>query len=104
MKKLVIALAPLALVASMAFAQKTTTTATTTPTKAAAVPTVCAVAALNVNTASAADLAKIPGINASLADAIVKARPFTDEKDLVKKVKGIGKKNIIQFRSCFLYK
>ena len=80
-----------------------TTTPATTPTTPA--PMVgCKVSAVNVNTALKADLIKIPGINAKLADAIIAVRPFKDEADLIKKVKGIGTKNIVKFRPCFLYK
>ena len=96
----------LAVAGSMFFAsaQKTgTTTPPATPTVPAATVG-CKVAAVNVNTALKADLVKIPGIGAKVADAIIAARPFKDEADLVKKVKGIGKKNIVTFRPCFLYK
>ena len=43
---------------------------------------------LNINTASAADLAKLPGIGPAKAKAIVAARPFAKPED-IKKVKGI---------------
>jgi competence protein ComEA len=81
------------------FAQTTTPPAATPPAA-----TTCSVAAVNVSTAKSADLQKIPGIGAKLADTIVKAQPFKDEADLVKRVKGIGAKNIVKFRPCFLYK
>ena len=86
-----------------ALAQTTTPTTPSTPTIPAPTAT-CKVSAVNVNTALKADLIKIPGINAKLADAIIATRPFKDEADLVKKVKGIGTKNIVKFRPCFLYK
>lgn len=54
-------------------------------------------APLNVNTASLGDLEKIPGMNAKLAQAVVAARPFKNQADLVKKVKGIGTKNVKKF-------
>ncbi len=59
---------------------------------------------VNVNTASKIELMKVPGLGATLADAIIKSRPYKDEADLVKRVKGIGKKNIVKFRPYFLYK
>ena len=80
-----------------------TTTPTTTPVMTPATSS-CKVSAINVNTGLKADLLKIPGIGAKMADAIIAARPFKDEAELVKKVKGIGKKNIVTFRPCFLYK
>lgn len=87
------------------FAQTTTTTSAAQPAPTAQTSTPsCAVASLNVSTATLADLQKIPGINAKLAAAIVKAQPFKDEKDLIKRVKGIGNKNIVKMRPCFLYK
>ncbi len=87
------------------FAQTSTTPAAppAAPAAQAAVLS-CAVTPLNVSTAALRDLQKIPGINAKLAAAIVKAQPFKDEKDLIKRVKGIGNKNIIKMRPCFLYK
>ena len=51
-------------------------------------------ARVNINTASAAELAKLPGIGASKAEAIVAFRskePFSKPDDL-RKVKGIGDK------------
>jgi competence protein ComEA len=59
---------------------------------------------VNVNTASQPELMRVPGLGATLADAIIKSRPYKDEADLVKRVKGIGKKNIVKFRPYFLYK
>ena len=43
---------------------------------------------ININTASAGDLAKLPGIGPAKAKAIVAARPFAKPED-IKKVKGI---------------
>ena len=82
---------------------QTATPSTPAPSIPAATAT-CKVAAVNVNTALKVDLQKLPGIGAKMADAIIAARPFKDEADLVKRVKGIGKKNIVTFRPCFLYK
>jgi competence protein ComEA len=45
-------------------------------------------ALVNLNTASAADLAKLPGIGPTRAQAIIAARPYNSVSDL-KKVKGI---------------
>jgi len=54
------------------------------------------VGAMNVNTATEAQIAAIPGIGPKLAAAIVKARPFKNSADLIKKVKGIGPKNYLK--------
>lgn len=45
---------------------------------------------VHINTATAAELTTIPGVNTKLAAEIVRARPFKNSADLVKKVKGIG--------------
>ncbi|MBF6593509.1 MAG: helix-hairpin-helix domain-containing protein [Thermaceae bacterium] len=95
---LVLALASLAIAGASVLAQKTTTPSSTMTA------TACKVTPVNVNTATTADLDKIPGIGMKTAEAIIKARPFKDEADLVAKVKGIGEKNIVKFRACFLYK
>jgi competence protein ComEA len=83
-------------------AQKTTPPAATPPATMAAAT--CTVTAVNVNTGTLAELEKVPGLGAKLAAAIIAARPFKDEAELVKKVKGIGTKNVVKFRPCFLYK
>ena len=80
-----------------------TPVAPATPPASPVAPATCKVTSVNVNTAPQSELIKIPGINAKLADAIIAARPFKNETDLVKRVKGIGKKNIVQFRPCFTY-
>ena len=51
---------------------------------------------LAVNTATEAQLAAIPGVGPRLAAAIVKARPFKNSADLIKRVKGIGPKNYVK--------
>jgi competence protein ComEA len=50
---------------------------------------------MNVNTATEAQLASIPGVGPALAAAIVAARPFKNSADLIKRVKGIGPKNYV---------
>jgi len=40
---------------------------------------------LNINTASDADLEKLPGVTPAVASAIVARRPYTTTKELVKK-------------------
>jgi len=40
---------------------------------------------LNINTASDADLEKLPGVTPAIASAIVARRPYTTTKELVKK-------------------
>lgn len=75
-----------------------TTNAATTPAAApagtapAAMPTAAKV--VRVNSASAADLMTIPGISAKIAADVIKNRPYKDVNELVKKVKGIGPKNV----------
>lgn len=103
LKSLKSTLVALTLASGLFVAAAQTTTPAPTPTVPAATAT-CKVAAVNVNTALKADLQKIPGVGAKMADAIIAARPFKDETDLVKRVKGIGKKNIVTLRPCFLYK
>lgn len=82
---------------------QTTTPPTATPPATTTAAT-CKIAAVNVNTVTLAELEKVPGLGAKLSAAIIAARPFKDEAELVKKVKGIGSKNIVKFRPCFLYK
>jgi DNA uptake protein ComE-like DNA-binding protein len=45
----------------------------------------------------------IPGITDKIAGEIVRKHPFKNEADLVKRVKGIGKHNIVSLRPCFSY-
>jgi competence protein ComEA len=56
---------------------------------------------VDVNTASAADLQKVPGIGQSLAQRIVEFRekngPFAQVDDLVK-IRGIGEKSIVTLK------
>ncbi|MER3483426.1 MAG: DNA-binding protein [Meiothermus sp.] len=90
--------------ASLVFAQNNTqTTPSKTPTTTTTTSATCKVAAVNVNTATKEQLMTIPGINDKLATQITSKRPFKNEADLVKRVKGIGKHNIVGFRPCFLY-
>ncbi len=67
------------------------TTAPNTPAR-----TTMPMSAMNVNTATEAQIAAIPGIGPKLAAAIVKARPFKNSAELIKKVKGIGPKNYLK--------
>jgi competence protein ComEA len=99
---LVLAMASLAIAGASVFGQSNSTK--TSSSSSSSAPTTCAVKPVNVNTATAAELDKIPGIGMKTAEAIVKDRPYKDEADLVAKVKGIGQKNIAKFRACFLYK
>jgi competence protein ComEA len=52
---------------------------------------------ININTASSADLQKVPGIGKATADKIVKGRPFTNVDDLVTK-KIMKKKDLDKVR------
>jgi competence protein ComEA len=60
-----------------------------------------AIAAVNINTAGQKELADLPGIGATKAEAIVKYReehgPFASVDDLAK-VKGIGQKSLENLR------
>ena len=62
----------------------------------------CAVAAININLASATELDKLPGIGPVKAKAIVEDRkkngPFTSVEDL-KRVKGIGDATLEKLKS-----
>lgn len=46
---------------------------------------------VNINTATASELALLPGVGKAKADAIIANRPFKSPQDIVK-VKGIGPK------------
>jgi competence ComEA-like helix-hairpin-helix protein len=56
------------------------------------VPSVEKPAAININTASQAELEALPYVGPKLAQAIIKARPFSSLADLDARVKGIGPK------------
>ncbi|TSA87152.1 helix-hairpin-helix domain-containing protein [Deinococcus detaillensis] len=97
--------AALLLAPASAFAQTTTTpaakSATTMPattmpaaTTKTAMPGTMKGMMVNVNTATSADLVKIPGVSAKIAAEIIKNRPYKNVAELVKKVKGIGPKNV----------
>jgi competence protein ComEA len=89
---LILSAAPvLAQTAKPATTMPATTMPVTMPAKTGA--TMPVMAKLAVNTATEAQLAAIPGVGAKIAAAIVKARPFKNSTDLIKRVKGIGPKN-----------
>lgn len=90
--------------ASLVFAQTNTQTQTSPKTITTSTPATCKVAAVNVNAATKEQLMTIPGITDKIAGEIVSKHPFKNEADLVKRVKGIGKHNIVGFRPCFLYR
>ncbi len=76
----------------------TGTTTATTATQPAAAPTTATTPApgkiVHVNSAGAAELTTIPGINAKVAADVIKNRPYKNADELVKKVRGIGPKNV----------
>lgn len=77
-------------------APATTKPAATMPasTKAVDSATLPAGTILHINSSSAQDLMKLPGVNAKIAAEIIKNRPYKNAKELVKKVKGIGTHNV----------
>lgn len=58
---------------------------------------------VNVNTGSAADLMKLPGLSQKVIDDLVKNRPYKNQAELVKKVKGIGPKNVLKLAQYLTY-
>ena len=103
MKKPVLAVlaATLLLMPVSALAKKAVMPAAT-PATTASMPT-ATLAKVNVNTATAADLMKIPGVNAKIAAEIIKNRPYKNSAELVKKVKGIGPKNVMKMTPMLLF-
>ncbi|MBB5295762.1 helix-hairpin-helix domain-containing protein (plasmid) [Deinococcus metallilatus] len=120
-KRLCLALTA-ALVLTPAFAQGTSSpTKSTAPTTSAAAKSTgtssamnmkghmgsaATMRAVNVNTATLAQLERIPGMTPKLAQAVIAARasgPFKNEQDFVKRVKGIGAKNVKQFEKYLIF-
>ncbi|WP_425146978.1 ComEA family DNA-binding protein [Deinococcus sp.] len=58
---------------------------------------------VSVNTGSAADLMKVPGISDKIAADLMKNRPYKNQAELVKKVKGIGPKNVLKMATYLSY-
>ena len=96
MLRLIASLALVALFAAQPAAQTAQKTAATrTEAKPASAP-------INLNTATAAELEKLPGIGQKVAARIVEYRekhgPFKKVEELMN-VQGIGEKSFLQFRS-----
>ena len=70
--------------------------AQTMPAKTMPAKTMTPMSRIAVNTATEAQLSAIPGVGKTMAAAIVKARPFKNSADLIKRVKGIGPKNYVK--------
>lgn len=49
---------------------------------------------IHINSATLPDLLALPEVTPKIADNIVKNRPYKNAAELVKKVKGIGNKNV----------
>lgn len=94
---LAVLIAALMAVPAVAFTQTTATKSMATPAATTTTKTSSAMIGtmINVNTASAAELMKIPGVSTTVAAEIIKNRPFRNAAELVEKVKGIGKKMIM---------
>lgn len=80
--------------AQSATTQNATTTTQTSAAKASTQATLPAGTVIHINSAPAADLVKLPGVNDKIAAEIIKNRPYKNGKELVKKVKGIGTHNV----------
>ncbi len=93
MKKTVLILT-LALASTSAFAKHTATTPATTPSHTTTLNKPTTGAIIHINSASVDELTKLPGVSKVIAADIVKNRPYKDDKELVAKVKGIGKNNV----------
>ncbi|ULH16627.1 helix-hairpin-helix domain-containing protein [Deinococcus sp. KNUC1210] len=92
--------------AGTALAASGTTTAMSSTTMKMPKPTVTLPPAgfkVNVNTGTAADLLKVPGLSQKVVDDLIKNRPYKDQAELVKKVKGIGPKNVLKMAPYFSY-
>jgi len=91
-------LASLVLVAAFAAQPAAQAAQKPTPARTEARP---AVASINLNTATAAELEKLPGIGQKVAARIVEYRqkngPFKKVEELMN-VQGIGEKSFLQFR------
>ena len=92
-------LASVALIGAFAAHPAAQTAQKTAPTRTDAKP---AAATINLNTATAAELEKLPGIGQKVAARIVEYRekhgPFKKVEELMN-VQGIGEKSFLQFRS-----
>ena len=58
---------------------------------------------VSVNSGSAADLMKVPGLSSKIVADLIKNRPYKNQAELVAKVKGIGPKNVLKMASYFSY-
>ncbi len=91
MKKTILVLAPIALVAGFAFAQ-TTKPAVKTTTPAANACAAVLKAKVNINTAPLESMKCLPGFVTSIAQDVIANRPFKDGKDFMIKIEVTGKK------------
>ncbi len=99
----VAALVSLALAMPLVANAQKASTAAATPTKTTSVMA-AKITAMNVNTATAAQLETLPGIGPKIAAEIVKNRPYKDGKELQAKVNGIGPKVWKEIKKYVLFK
>lgn len=101
-KTLIMGLATLATMGALFTASAASGTSTTNTTKTVAASS--KVALVHINSATLQQLEKLPGIGKTLAESIIKARPFKNGAELMSKVHGIGPKLWAKIRPYVSFK